>query len=700
MRTALLLAALLVTGPVSGAVDRAGQIEDHLRTAEGRARYELLVELAVLHFDQGEESKILAPAEEAFALLPAFPDPGRELALLKALLQGYAQRRDLDRALEIGRRAEALAGRVGASKDRAWVARRLGDVYRYRGAYEPALAHYATARTLYEQLGDAEKLGGLLSNVCVTYQALARYTEALDACQRALEAYERAGNASGVALALANLGVYYETLGLYEEALASLEDAVRRAEGADNPEILAKNLRILGEFLIHRDVPGRALPHLRRALELFLKIGQRGHLAATHLLLGEALDELGEADAALAEYESALALATELETPIDQAQAWQKIAGIEATRGRTADAVDLLERAVAVFRAHGNERLLVAALADLATGSATLGRHREAFAALQEQETLQEKVLDAETRRTMAEMQVRFEAKEKERRIELLTKDRAIQAAELRRQEQLRGWLVAAFLAVVTILVLLFNRYRLGMRAARLRETIELERQATARLREVDRMKDQFLANVSHELRTPLFGIIGLAESMLGGAKGPLPPTAREHLGTIVRSGQRLQRLVSDALDTPQSPPPAEPRQEPRPEPPEAVKETSAPARILVVDDEPVNRLILGHQLAVAGYTVKEAVDGFQALESLDGVDLVLLDVMMPRMSGYEVCRTLRERFSPRELPVIFVTAKSRPEDREEGFAAGGNDFLTKPVAMEELLARVADQLTPGGDAP
>ena len=348
MRFALEHQNPLVTGPVSGAVDRAGQIEDHLRTAEGRARYELLVELAVLHFDQGEESKILAPAEEAFALLPAFPDPGRELALLKALLQGYAQRRDLDRALEIGRRAEALAGRVGASKDRAWVARRLGDVYRYRGAYEPALAHYATARTLYEQLGDAEKLGGLLSNVCVTYQALARYTEALDACQRALEAYERAGNASGVALALANLGVYYETLGLYEEALASLEDAVRRAEGADNPEILAKNLRILGEFLIHRDVPGRALPHLRRALELFLKIGQRGHLAATHLLLGEALDELGEADAALAEYESALALATELETPIDQAQAWQKIAGIEATRGRTADAVDLLERAVAV----------------------------------------------------------------------------------------------------------------------------------------------------------------------------------------------------------------------------------------------------------------------------------------------------------------------------------------------------------------
>jgi len=79
----------------------------------------------------------------------------------------------------------------------------------------------------------------------------------------------------------------------------------------------------------------------------------------------------------------------------------------------------------------------------------------------------------------------------------------------------------------------------------------------------------------------------------------------------------------------------------------------------------------------------------FQALERLEGVDLVLLDVMMPRMSGYEVCRKLRERFSRSDLPVIFVTAKSRPEDLNEGFTAGGNDYLVKPVAMDELLARI-----------
>ena len=119
----------------------------------------------------------------------------------------------------------------------------------------------------------------------------------------------------------------------------------------------------------------------------------------------------------------------------------------------------------------------------------------------------------------------------------------------------------------------------------------------------------------------------------------------------------------------------------------------SRPHRILVVDDEPVNRLILSKQLESAGYEVREAADGFQALERLDGVDMMLLDVMMPRMSGYDVCRKVRERLPPTELPILFVSAKGLPEDVTEGLEAGGNDYLVKPVRMQELLARITVHL-------
>ena len=72
-----------------------------------------------------------------------------------------------------------------------------------------------------------------------------------------------------------------------------------------------------------------------------------------------------------------------------------------------------------------------------------------------------------------------------------------------------------------------------------------------------------------------------------------------------------------------------------------------------------------------------------------DPCDLVLLDVMMPKMSGFEVCERIRERFSPAELPVILLTAKNRVSDLVNGFSAGANDYLTKPFASDELLARV-----------
>ncbi len=116
---------------------------------------------------------------------------------------------------------------------------------------------------------------------------------------------------------------------------------------------------------------------------------------------------------------------------------------------------------------------------------------------------------------------------------------------------------------------------------------------------------------------------------------------------------------------------------------------------ILVVDDELINVQVLTNYLSLHNYGIVQAFDGFEALEALEEIqpDLVLLDIMMPKMSGYEVCHRIRKHYPNHELPIVLLTAKNQVSDLITGFEAGANDYLTKPFDKNELLARVKTHL-------
>lgn len=433
----------------------------------------------------------------------------------------------------------------------------------------------------------------------------------------------------------------------------------------------------------------------------------------------------------------------------------------------------------------------------------------------------------------------------------------------------LTWWAYLGYLLITCLLLYWFMRIQ-QLKLRYEQQQVEQERSLVRRLQQVDKLKDEFLANTSHELRTPLNGIIGLAESLLDGLNGPLPAHTRYSLRLIAASGKRLAALVDDILDfaklknqgvilhkkavdlrvlvdivitlsrplvgdkpltlhnyVPENLPAAyadedrllqilhnlignavkfthegsiniyaevnakddqilvqiadsgigiaaehlttifQPFQQVdgRAErdyggtglglsitkqlvelhggaisvqsntgqgsvfsfslplslelPAQSAIDESAheiaadfvetptqqlnesqlartgkpfQGHILVVDDDSVNRLVLVNHLALRNYRVTEAASGEEAIalvEEHGDIDLVLLDIMMPKMSGYETCKRLRETYRTYELPIIFLTARAQTQDLVMGFEVGANDYLIKPISKEELLARV-----------
>ncbi len=117
--------------------------------------------------------------------------------------------------------------------------------------------------------------------------------------------------------------------------------------------------------------------------------------------------------------------------------------------------------------------------------------------------------------------------------------------------------------------------------------------------------------------------------------------------------------------------------------------------KILIVDDDPVTAKLVAALLRREGYTVMVAHDASKAFSALDVIspDLLILDIMMPGMDGYEFCQMLRSDRAKKNLPVLMFTGMARPADQRRGFEVGADDYLVKPVNSRDLIDRVRAML-------
>ncbi len=123
--------------------------------------------------------------------------------------------------------------------------------------------------------------------------------------------------------------------------------------------------------------------------------------------------------------------------------------------------------------------------------------------------------------------------------------------------------------------------------------------------------------------------------------------------------------------------------------------EPSSRGDILVVDDKPENLLLLSVALTKKGYEVRKVVNGNLALLAAQAAppDIILLDINMPEMNGYQVCKQLKASQKTKDIPIIFITASNEAFDKVKAFSLGGNDYITKPFQIQEVGARIENQL-------
>lgn len=119
-------------------------------------------------------------------------------------------------------------------------------------------------------------------------------------------------------------------------------------------------------------------------------------------------------------------------------------------------------------------------------------------------------------------------------------------------------------------------------------------------------------------------------------------------------------------------------------------------AKILIAEDERDIRDLIEFTLKYAGHDVIKTANGAEAVDRVEEVnpDLILLDVRMPRMTGYEACRALKSMDGIKDIPVVFLSAKGQPSEMDSGLDAGAYDYILKPFAPDQLMQRVAEILT------
>ncbi len=779
-------------------------------------------------------------------------------------------RQNLDSARAFGSRILEYSKEKQNKKWEATTYRFIGNTYAIQGKYLEALDYFSRSHELHAQLSDRKAMATTFNNIGTTYYELGNFTKALDYLLQGLKIAEDFNDKVNLARVTNNLGNVFIRQKDHEKALEYLNYSLKLKLDLGDQRTLVNaynNVALVYSDLNQFDL---ALKNLLKSAELAEDVGDKRGVARAYNNIGELYNKQGKYAKALEYLNKGIRIKNDIGDTEGLITAYlYRGGGTYLSMGKYQLAKTDCEKSLNLAEASGVLIAQKEACECLSRVWEKLGNYNRSLAYYKQSIQAKDSLFNQDKAKeiTRQEMQYQFERQQLADSIAFNTQKAEQELRYTRAISKQRNKVNLVIFGTIGLLLVGGLYWRSRQKTLKLKQ----EREVISRLKQVDRLKDQFLANTSHELRTPLNGIIGLSESLKDGVAGRLPEKAIENLDMIVHSGKRLSNLVNDILDfsklknedlslaiqtidifpiaelvikvsstlakgkdlkvinsisktvplvladenrlqqilynlvgnaikfTEQGtvditatvvsdvlkisvsdtgigipkekfesifksfeqvdgsasrtyggtglgltvtkqlvelhggsievesvlgqgttfsftlPISQEKRDrvvpvhtEPRIQQvqysttdtaAEEVRDTHiqhADLTILIVDDEPINRRVLENHLTVAGYKVVEVGSGKEALERIQNggaFDLILLDIMMPNMSGYEVCETIRKKYSSSELPIVMLTAKNRVSDLVTGFNVGANDYLTKPFSKNELLSRIKTHL-------
>ena len=401
-------------------------------------------------------------------------------------------------ALARAKEAEAFAKLHLDAKALARARLLQGNVLQTIGEFEQALVFYQQAATFYKDTQDREWLLRVLYNMGNVYLSAGR-------AQEAFEYYQRVG------------------------AIASSD--------MENAEVMLG----LGNALTNMDKLNDSVAYYQNALTLFEKVGDAIGVQLSYSGLAYVKRTQGEFDSALALYDSALRVMREGERQYNEVPMLLNRAITLFELARYQESLAEVQNAMKVAERQKDDRELLSLQLLLAELQIKMGNVNGAVASLNVAENLLREKSNSEANRRVAVMKVAFDTELRAQELELLKAKSELQALEIRQQNALWIIVVAGLLIAGGSLFFWVN-HRANKRV------LAEQRAISEKLRELDKTKDQVLANTSHELRTPLNGIIGMTQLILS-SEHPLNEDIREQIGVVEECGQRLLHLIQDILD-------------------------------------------------------------------------------------------------------------------------------------------------------